>query len=146
VPLTENSLKDMYVDEIRKFVLSHEYLNRNRTTRSVFLTGVTVGVLLEIQMKDFGSYPFWKHLNRLELDMPRIISFYPQVKAKLVQYSKGKAAAEIAVLRPMIEYIGANLDFESEERHDDRDSVDFAFAVGLSEGYLVYHMVGGMRQ
>jgi CRISPR-associated Csh1 family protein len=144
--LMENGLKDAYVEEIKKFISSHEYLDRDHTTRSVFLTGVAVGILLEIQMKEFGSYPFWKHLNRLELDLPRIVAFYPQVKAKLIQYSKGKGAGQITVLRPMIEYIGANLDFQGEEHHDDRESIDLAFAVGLSEGYLIYHRVGGMRQ
>lgn len=146
VPLMENVLKNQHVNEIQKFIASHRYLEKSETARSIFLTGVAVGVLLEVQMKEFGSYPFWKHLNRLELDVPRIMGFYPQVKAKLVQYSKGNAAAEIAALRPMMEYIGANLNFEIEPISADQNSVDLLFSTGLSEGYLIYHAVSGRRE
>lgn len=146
MPLMENVLKNQHVSEIQKFVASHGYLDTSETARSIFLTGVAVGVLLEVQMKEFGSYPFWKHLNRLELDVPRIMSFYPQVKAKLVQYSKGKAASEIAALRPMIEFIGTNLNFEKRPISANQDSADFLFAIGLSEGYLIYHRVSGRRE
>ncbi len=135
----ENTLNNEYVNEIQKFIASHEYLHSSETARSVFLTGVAVGVLLEVQMKEFESYPFWKHLNRLELDVSRIISFYPQVKAKLVQYSKGKASSEIDTLRPLIEYIGASLNFEQAGMTTSQDLVDLLFSIGLSEGYLIYH-------
>jgi CRISPR-associated Csh1 family protein len=145
-PLMENVLRDQYVNEIQKFIASHRYLRDNETARSIFLTGVAVGILLEVQMKEFGSYPFWKHLNRLELDVTRIMSFYPQVKAKLVQYSKGEARAEIAALRTTVECIGANLNFEIESTSADQNLVDLLFSIGLSEGYLIYHTVSERRE
>ncbi|MGI0081487.1 MAG: TM1802 family CRISPR-associated protein, partial [Nitrososphaerales archaeon] len=72
MPLTDNLLGDKYVDALRKYINSHRFVDQNNTVRSVFLVGVAVGILLEVQMKEFKSYPFWKHLNRLELDLIRI--------------------------------------------------------------------------
>ncbi|MGI0086112.1 MAG: TM1802 family CRISPR-associated protein, partial [Nitrososphaerales archaeon] len=138
--LTDNLLGDKYVDALRKYINSHRFVDQNNTVRSVFLVGVAVGILLEVQMKEFKSYPFWKHLNRLELDLIRIENLYAPVKARLMNYRKGKASGEITILRNLVEYIGQNLNFEIGEL--DRNIIDLVFSIGLSDGYLIYHNVG----
>ena len=138
--LTDNSLRDKYVDVLRKYINSHKLVDQNSTVRSVFLVGVAVGILLEVQMKEFKSYPFWKHLNRLELDLIKVANLYAPVKAHLMNYRKGNAKDEISSLRNLVEYIGQNLNFETQ--NVDRDITDLVFSIGLSEGYLIYHNVG----
>lgn len=134
---------DKPTDALRHFTNSHKLVNQSPTIRSIFLVGVAVGILLEVQMKEFKSYPFWKHLNRLELDIERVMRFYPDVKNRLMQYRTGVDKEHIENLRALIEYIGANLDFDdSEANRIQRDLIDLVFSIGLSEGYLIYHGIG----
>lgn len=142
-PLSNSFENDKPVDALRRFTNSHRLINQSPTIRSIFLVGVAVGVLLEVQMKEFKSYPFWKHLNRLELDIEKVMKFYPDVKNRLMQYRTGEDAENIQNLRALIEYIGANLDFDEQETsHIQRDLIDLVFSIGLSEGYLIYRGVG----
>jgi len=143
-PLTDDDYRDdKAITALNKFTNSHRLVNQSATMRSVFLVGVAVGILLEIQMKEFKSYPFWKHLNRLELDIDRIKKFYPDVKARLMNYRTGAAAEEIKLLRNLIEYVGANLEFDDKDmQNTNRDYIDLVFSIGLSEGYLLFHRVG----
>ncbi|MGI0081013.1 MAG: hypothetical protein ACRECH_15500, partial [Nitrososphaerales archaeon] len=69
-----------------------------------------------------------------------IENLYAPVKARLMNYRKGKASGEITILRNLVEYIGQNLNFEIGEL--DRNIIDLVFSIGLSDGYLIYHNVG----
>lgn len=143
MPLTESS-RDKSIESLQKFINSHKSLSLNDTLRSTFMVGVAVGILLEVQMKQFNSYPYWKHLNRLELGLDRVKRFYPEVRAKLMNYRDGAAKDRIKELETLIAYIGTNLEFaeEKDSRKANSDFIDLAFSIGLSEGYLLYHGIG----
>ncbi|HZW54896.1 MAG TPA: TM1802 family CRISPR-associated protein [Nitrososphaerales archaeon] len=134
------SPNDKYVDALKKFIVSHRFVNQSDTIRSTFLVGVAVGLLLEIQMKRFNSYPYWKHLNRLELNLERVKRFYPDVKSRIANYRDGAAADRVKQFEVLVAYIGANLEFRDElSEHANSDAISLAFSIGLSLGYLIFN-------
>lgn len=129
---------DPYVDEVRHMIDIHGYLN-NETAKSVFLTGVAAGLLLEVQGSKSGAYPFWKSLNRLELDVPKVARLYPQIQAKFVTYAKsGDKKTMVAAFQPLIMYAGANIIFGEKDRVD-RSLTPLIFSTGLATGYMMFH-------
>jgi CRISPR-associated Csh1 family protein len=124
------------VDDVRRFLDSHSKLLANGTLRAVCAVGVGVGILLEVQRKRPGrSMPFWGRLNRLEIDLDRIRTFFPQVVTKLQQYNEHDydqllnflGAEEISKLDPTAEDLPMDL-------------ISLVFAVGISEGHMLFSL------
>jgi len=122
------------VDDVRRFLDSHSKLLANGTLRAVCAVGVGVGILLEVQRKRPGrSMPFWGRLNRLEIDLDRIRTFFPQVVTKLQQYNEHDydqllnflGAEEISKLDPIAKDLPMDL-------------ISLVFAVGISEGHMIF--------
>jgi len=124
------------VDEARRFFNSHSKLLANGTLRAVCAVGVAVGILLQVQRKrPGGSMPFWGRLNRLEIDLDRAGTLFPQVVTKLQQYNEHDfdqllsflGAEEISKLDPAAKNIPMDL-------------ISLVFAVGISEGYMIFNL------
>jgi CRISPR-associated protein Csh1 len=127
-------IKDRAADEALRFLDSHSKFLASGTLRAVCATGISVGILLEIQRsRPDRSMPFWSHLNRLELDLNRLRALFPQVLTKLQQYDEHR-------FDQLLHYLGADeiskLDISMENLN--RDLVSLVFAVGLSEGHRIY--------
>jgi CRISPR-associated Csh1 family protein len=126
-------INDYMVNDVRKFLDSHTKLLTTGTMRAVCAIGIAVGVLLQVQRKRLGrSMPFWGRLNRLEIDLDRARSFFPQVVAKLQQYDEHGYDQLLA-------FLGAEevSKLDSVAKDLPMDLVSFVFAVGLSEGYML---------
>lgn len=126
---------DGKADEVRKFFDSHSKLLANGTLRATCAVGIAVGILLEVQRKRPGSsMPFWVRLNRLELDLDKVQSLFPQVITKLQQYREHDydqllsflGAEEVSKMDPQTKDLPTNL-------------INLVFAVGLTEGHMIYN-------
>jgi CRISPR-associated protein Cas8b/Csh1 subtype I-B len=123
---------DPMAGEAKKFLDTHSKFLYNGTVRAVCAVGISTGILLETQKRtQNGSVPFWNHVNRLELDLNRIQSLFPQVMNKFYQYNEHKYDGILSYLGTEI----ANLD--PSERGLSNEFVSLVFAVGLSVGYLI---------
>ena len=126
---------DRQADEVKKFFDSHSKLLSNGTLRAICGIGISVGILLEVQRKRPGnSMPFWSHLNRLELDLGKVQSLFPQVITKLQQYDEHK-------YDQLISFLGAEEVSKIDPQANDLpiDVVNLVFAVGLTEGHMIYN-------
>jgi CRISPR-associated Csh1 family protein len=122
-------------DEVKKFLDAHSKLLSNGTMRAVCAVGISVGILLEVQRKRPGnSMPFWGRLNRLELTLEKVQSLFPQVITKLQQYNERN-------YDQLITFLGSEEVSKIDPRADDlpNDLVNLVFAVGLTEGHMIYN-------
>jgi CRISPR-associated protein Cas8b/Csh1 subtype I-B len=75
------------VEQVQAFIKNHGDILVNGTREAIFAIGICVGVLLEVQENKYDkTAPYWERLNRLDLDLERIIEFLPEVKTKLAMY------------------------------------------------------------
>lgn len=124
------------IDDVRGFLDSHSKLLANGTLRAVCAVGVGVGILLEVQRKRPGrSMPFWGRLNRLEIDLDRIRTFFPQVVTKLQQYNEHD-------YDQLLNFLGAEEISKLDPAAKDlpMDLISLVFAVGISEGHMVFSL------
>ncbi|MEM3791019.1 MAG: TIGR02556 family CRISPR-associated protein, partial [Thermoproteota archaeon] len=64
-----------------------EFFDTN-AKKGIFLEGVLVQKLLNIQFRDRKSTPFYKKLNGLKLNKDRVLSLLPEAQGKLEEYEK----------------------------------------------------------
>jgi hypothetical protein len=124
------------VDDVRRFLDSHSKLLANGTLRAVCAVGVGVGILLEVQRKrPGGSMPFWGRLNRLEIDLDRVSSFFPQVVTKLQQYNEHG-------YDQLLNFLGAEEISKLDPTAKDlpMDLISLVFALGISEGHMIFNL------
>lgn len=127
---------DTKVKELNGFLSNHPSIKNNSQLGSIFFIGVAVGILLETQKARFKKYPYWRHLNRLSLTPERLKSFYPDVMDKLHMYGE----EYLSKFGSVLSYIGANIDPEFDKLGTIEPELrNLTFAIGLSEGYLLYH-------
>lgn len=130
---------DGKTDEVRKFFDSHSKLLANGTLRAICAVGTAIGILLEIQRKrPGGSMPFWGRLNRLELDLDKVQSLFPQVITKLQQYREHD-------YDQLLSFLGAEEVSKMDPGAKDlpTDLINLVFAVGLTEGHMIYNSARG---
>jgi CRISPR-associated protein Cas8b/Csh1 subtype I-B len=127
-----NQIKE--IENIQKFISTHNNILTGSTERAVFGIGICTGILLEVQAKKYGkTAPFWTRINRFDLDIDRIVSIFNDVKSKLVMYNEHNYDT-------VINYLGVNeislLDFSS-SKNISREKINFIFSIGLSYGYML---------
>lgn len=128
-------VNDSKADEVRKFFDSHTKLLANGTLRAICAVGIAVGILLEVQRsRPGGSMPFWGRLNRLELNLEKVQSLFPQVITKLQQYGEHNYDLLLSILGA--EEV-SKMDPQTKELPT--DLINFVFAVGLTEGHIIYN-------
>lgn len=124
---------DPIVREVKNFLDSHYKFLSNGTLRAICSIGISVGILLEVQKRKMKSMSFMNRLSRLEMDVNRISSLFPQVKIKLYHY-------KINDYDTLLSYLGAaeiaNLDISE---MIPKDLLNLVFAIGMSEGYIIAH-------
>ena len=133
--MTTQTIDCKAADEVRKFFDSHSKLLANGTLRAICAVGTAVGILLEVQRKRPGaSMPFWGRLNRLELDLEKVQSLFPQVITKLQQYGEHE-------YDQLLSFLGAEEVSKIDPRAKDlpNDLINLVFAVGLTEGHMIYN-------
>lgn len=131
------SFDDPTVKEIKKFLDEHSKLMYTGTLRAICATGIATGILLEVQKSSpTGSTPFWNRVNRLEMNLNRVKSLFPQVVNKFYQYRDHTYDAVLSYLGIEIANLNPN------EMALSNELISLVFAVGLSEGYLVSRKMG----
>jgi len=134
---------DKMVDDVRRFLDSHPKLLANGTLRAVCAIGVGVGILLEVQRKrPGGSMPFWGRLNRLEVDLDKVRTFFPEVLTKLQQYNEHD-------YDQLLSFLGSEEISKLDPTAKDlpMDLISLVFAVGISEGHMIFSLTkkGGIQ-
>jgi CRISPR-associated protein Cas8b/Csh1 subtype I-B len=128
--------EDPKVIELSSFLSNHRSITGNSQLGSIFFIGVAVGILLEAQKARFNKYPYWRHLNRLSLTPERLKSLYPDVMDKLHMYGD----EYLSKFGSLLSFIGANIDPEFDKLAGIEPELrNLTFAIGLAEGYLLYH-------
>jgi len=131
-----SQVDDALVDEVRRFIDAHSKLLADGTLRAVCAIGISVGILLEVQRRrPGGSMPFWGRLNRLEVDAEQVRPLFSQVVTKLQQYKENR-------FDKLISFLGADevSKLDPTTQHLSRDIISLVFAVGLSEGHMIYNL------
>jgi hypothetical protein len=79
--------------------------------------------------------PFWGRLNRLEIDLDRIKTFFPQVVTKLQQYNEHD-------YDQLLNFLGAEEISKLDPTAKDlqMDLISLVFAVGISEGHMIFSL------
>jgi len=134
--MSRQTIDGEMADDVRRFLDSHSKLLANGTLRAVCAIGISVGILLEVQRKRPGkSTPFWGRLNRLEIDLDRVRTFFPQVVTKLQQYNEHD-------YDQLLNYLGAEEISKLDPTAKDfpMDLISLVFAVGISEGSMIFNL------
>lgn len=121
VERTEKNKKylDFFENESYSEVFGSDY------KRAVFLTGVLIEKLLNIQYKERGSKPFYSRLNGLKLDRSLVKRIYTEAINKLNEYDKN--------FYKELEYlIGMYILGEEAEKNVSNDEISFYFVLGMT--------------
>ena len=131
--ISRESVKNDAVLQVKSFLDTHSKLLMNETLRAVCAAGIATGILLEVQKTTRKSMPFWGRLNRLDMDIERIRQLFPEILNKLHEYDFHTYDELLAYLGSQ-EISGLNL-----QQDPPKDLINLAFAVGISQGYLIVH-------
>jgi CRISPR-associated protein Cas8b/Csh1 subtype I-B len=128
--------KDDLVLELLKFLDEHQKIITSGDLRAVCCAGVLAGITLEEQEENIGSTSFWSRLNRLELNLEKIISLVPQTVAKLRHYGVSDKYRNLIahILAMEISQLDKN------QKGPPEDLINLIFSIGLGEGYLLTQM------
>ena len=126
---------------INCFIGEHSSVLDSPNTCGIFSVGVCVGIIMEIQKKEFKNIPFWNQLNRLDISANQIPQIFTNAKNKLHQYRSylNEDTTELQ-FNELFANLGSkhisNFDINSDISND---KLNFVFSIGLSVGYLIYH-------
>ena len=120
------------ITNFQKFISNHSNILAGDVERAVFAVGICVGILLEVQAQRYNkTAPFWSRLNRLDLDLDRILPLFSDVKSKLAMYEEQH-------YNTIINYLGINeVSKMNTSSKLSKDIVNFIFSLGLSYGYML---------
>jgi len=120
------------VENVQNFIATHSNILAGDIERAVFAVGISVGVLLEVQAQRYNKLaPFWSRLNRLDLDIDRLIPLYAEVKSKLAMYGEQR-------YNTIINYLGTNeISKMNPAARISKNNLNFIFSIGLSYGYML---------
>jgi CRISPR-associated protein Csh1 len=130
---------DSKVADVKRFLDSHNKLLADGTLRAICAVGTAVGILLEVQRRrPGGSTPFWGRLNRLELNIEKVQPLFPQVITKLQQYGEHEYDS-------LLNFLGTEevVRMDTQRKDLSNDLISLVFAVGLTEGHMIYNSVRG---
>jgi CRISPR-associated protein Cas8b/Csh1 subtype I-B len=121
-----------HIQHIQNFMESHSNILINGNTRAIFAIGVCVGILMQVQEEKYNkTAPFWNRLNRLDMDLQRVIELMPDVKSKLAMYNERKHDTVINYLEA---YEVSRIEKSS---FISKDCLNLIFSIGLAYGYLL---------
>ncbi len=99
----EKGKKDNYRDKINQYFEKYSDFFINIPSKAVFLEGVLIGLLLEVQRvqnpKKKGNEAFWSSLHNLRVDNRILLELFPKVvnKLKLLQRPYSNLVSEISI-------------------------------------------------
>jgi hypothetical protein len=128
----QNEAPTKEVEHFQTFISNHANIIGQDIERAVFVVGVCVGILLEVQSQRYNKVaPFWNRLNRLDLEPDKMFSLFTEVKSKLAMYGEER-------FNTIINYLAVN---EISRRNIiskiSKENLNLIFSIGLSYGYLL---------
>lgn len=114
-----NKYLDFFENESYKNVFSSDY------KRAVFLTGVLTEKLLNIQLQERKSKPFYSRLNGMKLNRNLIRRIYTEAINKLNEYNKN-------YYKELEHMIGMYILGEEAEKSISNDDISFYFVLGMT--------------
>ncbi len=101
----EDSNKTIYdYSEIDKFFEDYKGFFNSEDKKAVFLTGVLVNKLLNIQYNDRQSKPFLAKLYGLKLDKSKVENIFKEATQKLMEYGQEKGINYYPILKKEIAF------------------------------------------
>jgi CRISPR-associated protein Cas8b/Csh1 subtype I-B len=118
------------VRHTEKFISSHKSVLSDETRQGIFAAGITVAILLHVQENKYKKVgPYWDKLSRLDLDLKRVIGFFPSVRNLLGLY-------KIRDYDKTLNYLAVKYVIDPSASIA-KDIISYIFTLGLSFGYML---------
>ncbi len=123
--------QEVKLETVDKFLRGHEVAFDTPAKKAVFLEGVLVKFLLDVQYANRKSTPFRGKLHGLKLDVIKIRKLLPEIVEKLREY---KVGCYSWLERLVSQYF---IDAENEGWDLSKDEISYYFALGLNLGGIL---------
>ena len=127
---------DSMARDAHLFLTSHSGILRNNHSRGICAIGIMAGILIKAQMKylDSDSAPFVSQLNRLEMDVDRLISMPRRVWPRLKYYDAEKFDTLFTYL---LDSEIANINLDSPDLNK-KEMMNLIFTIGMAHGFTIF--------